>query len=80
MLILLLLLIVLILMQGRCMVALNVPLALKSFWTHPMELLGDMGHVESRFGLFGDGVSVSARYVHGLCQTYHRLRNPFGCT
>jgi hypothetical protein len=28
---------------------------------HPMELLGDAGHVESRFGLFGDSVSVSAR-------------------
>jgi hypothetical protein len=28
---------------------------------HPMERLGDMGYVESRFGLFGDGVSVSAR-------------------
>ena len=23
-----------------------------------MELLGDVGHVESHFGLFGDGVSV----------------------
>ena len=33
-----------------------------------MELLGDMGHVESRFGSFGDGVSVGARYVHGLRQ------------
>jgi hypothetical protein len=53
--------IVLILMQNRCMVALNVPQALKSFWTHPMELLGDVGHVESRFGLFGDSASVSAR-------------------
>jgi hypothetical protein len=31
-----------------------------------MELLGDMGHVESRFFLFGDSVSVSARWVHGL--------------
>jgi len=28
---------------------------------HPMELLGDMGHVESRFGPFGDSVSVGAR-------------------
>jgi hypothetical protein len=28
----------------------NVPLAQKSFWTHPMELLGDVGHVESHFG------------------------------
>ena len=28
-----------------------------------MQLLGDVGHVESRFGPFGDGVSVGARYV-----------------
>jgi hypothetical protein len=27
----------------------------------PMELLGDVGRVEFRFGLFGDSVSVSAR-------------------
>jgi hypothetical protein len=26
-----------------------------------MDLLGDVGHVESRFILFGDSVSVSAR-------------------
>jgi hypothetical protein len=39
----------------------NVPQALKSFWTHPMELLGDVGHVESQFGTFGDIVSVGAR-------------------
>jgi hypothetical protein len=31
-----------------------------------MELLGDMGHVESHLGLVGDGVSVDARSVHGL--------------
>jgi hypothetical protein len=28
---------------------------------HPMELLGDVGHVKSHFSLFGDGVCVSAR-------------------
>jgi hypothetical protein len=28
---------------------------------NPMDLLGDVGHVESRFSLFGDSVSVSAR-------------------
>jgi hypothetical protein len=28
---------------------------------HPMELLGDVGHVEPRIGLIGDSVSVSAR-------------------
>jgi hypothetical protein len=39
----------------------NISEAQKPFWTHPMELLGDMGHVESRFGPFGDSVSVSAR-------------------
>jgi hypothetical protein len=39
----------------------NVPLAQKLFWTHPMELLGDMGHVESCFSLIGDGVSIDAR-------------------
>ena len=41
--------------------ALDVPQAYKSFWTHPMELLGDMGHVESRFFPFGDNVGVGAR-------------------
>jgi hypothetical protein len=40
--------------------ALNVLEAQKSFWKQPMELLGDVGHVESLFGPFGDNVSVSA--------------------
>jgi hypothetical protein len=39
-----------------------------------MELLGDMDHVEPRFGLFRDSVSVGARKVHGLRRTYHRLK------
>ena len=30
-----------------------------------------MGYVESRFDPFGDGVSVGARLVHSLRQTYH---------
>jgi hypothetical protein len=42
-----------------------------------MELLGDVAHVESCFCPFYDGVSVRARYVHKLCQTYHRLKNHF---
>ena len=41
-------------------------------WTHPIELLGDMGHVESHFFPFGDSVSVGAKSVHILRQTYHR--------
>ena len=35
-----------------------------------MELLGDVGLVESCFGLFGDSVRVGASWVHGLRQTY----------
>ena len=36
-----------------------------------------MGHVESYFDPFGDSVSVGARYMRGLRQTDHRLRNNF---
>ena len=35
-----------------------------------MELLGDVGHAESHFFLLGDNVSVGARKLHGLRQTY----------
>jgi hypothetical protein len=45
-----------------------------------MELLGDVGHVESNFFPFGDSVSVGARQVHSLRQTYHRLKTLFGHT
>jgi hypothetical protein len=45
-----------------------------------MELLGDVGHVEPRFGPPGDTVCVGARYVHGLRQTSHWLKNHFGHT
>ena len=45
-----------------------------------MELIGDVGHVESFFGPFGDSVSVGAKLVRGLRQTYHRLSNRFGRT
>jgi hypothetical protein len=39
----------------------NITEAQKSFWTHPMEVLGDVSHEGPRFGPFGDSVSVSAR-------------------
>ena len=45
------------------------------FLTHPMELLGDMGIVESCFGPFGDSANLDARSGQGLRRTYHRLRN-----
>jgi hypothetical protein len=31
------------------------------FLKHPMELLGDVGDLESHFDPFGDGVSIGAR-------------------
>ena len=36
-----------------------------------MVLLGDEAELETRFNPFGDGVSVAARLVQGLRQTYH---------
>jgi hypothetical protein len=45
-----------------------------------MELLGDVGHVEARFGTFGDSDNLDARYVHGLRRTYQRLKNHSGRT
>jgi hypothetical protein len=38
-----------------------------------MELVGDVGQVESYFDPFGDSVNVGAIWVHGLHQAYHRL-------
>ena len=43
--------------------ALDVPQAYKLFWTQPMELLGDVGHVESRFFPFGDCVGVGTWFA-----------------
>jgi hypothetical protein len=53
--------IVLILTQDRCMVYGESTTGSKTFWTHAMELLGALGSMESRFGPFGDCVSVNAR-------------------
>jgi hypothetical protein len=33
----------------------------KTIWSHPMELLGDVGQVGARFDLFRDGVNFGAR-------------------
>jgi hypothetical protein len=53
--------IVLILTQDGARFAPNVTLAQKSFWTHPMVVLSDMGHVKSCFSPFGRSVSVGSR-------------------
>ena len=53
--------IVLILTQDRCTVCAECTIGSKIMWMHPMELLSDVGHVDSCFGPFGDSVSVDAR-------------------
>jgi hypothetical protein len=53
--------IVLILTHDRWMVCTECTIGLELFCTHPMELLGDVGHGESRFDPFRDGVSLGAR-------------------
>jgi hypothetical protein len=53
--------IVLILTQDRHTVCAIPTIARKSFLTHSMDHLGDVGHLESHFGPFGDGVMVCAR-------------------
>jgi hypothetical protein len=65
--------IVLILTYDRCTVCAERTIGLEIILDTPKELLGDMGHDKYRFGPLGDVVSVSARVVHGLCQTYHWL-------
>ena len=52
--------IVLVSVQDRCTVCANVPYAQKSYWTHPMVLLGDEAQVDACFGPFGDSVNVAA--------------------
>jgi hypothetical protein len=52
---------VLILLQDMCMVWAKRTMALETIFDAPDGTPRDVGHVESRFGLFGDSVSVSAR-------------------
>ena len=53
--------IVLILTQDLCTVCAKRTLGSEIVSDALDELLADVGHVESSFGLFGDGVSVRAR-------------------
>ena len=50
---------VLVSMQDRFTVCAKRTIGSGSFWTHPKVLLGDVGHVEYRFGPLG--ASVDAR-------------------
>ena len=50
-----------ILTQDRCMVCGECTIGSEIILTHPMELLGDVGYVESRFGPFRDSANLNAR-------------------
>ena len=52
--------IVLVLVQDRCVACVERTIGLEIILDAPMELICDMGHVESHFGLFGDSVHVGA--------------------
>jgi hypothetical protein len=51
----------LILAQDRCTIHAECTMAWKSFWPHPMELLGDGDQMEARFSLFGAVVNLDTR-------------------
>ena len=53
--------IVLILTQDWSTVCVKRTIGLEIVWDTPDELLGDVGHMESLFFMFGDSVSVGAR-------------------
>jgi hypothetical protein len=53
--------IVLILTQDSCTVCAECTTSSKSFWTHSIELLGDVGHMELLSRPFRDNVSINAR-------------------
>ena len=49
---------VLILRQDRCAICVECTIGLEIVLDAPMDLLGYVGHVESRFSSFGDSVSA----------------------
>ena len=64
--------IVLILTQDSCTVCVERAIGSEIIWTHPIELLGDMGHVECHFFCFEtvlvlaqDRCMVCARHTIG---------------
>ena len=52
---------VLVLVQDSCTVCPERTIGSEIIWINPMELLGDVGHVEPCFDSFGDSVSAVAR-------------------
>ena len=47
--------------QDRCTDSVERTTGMEIILGHPMVLLGDVGHVEAHFGLFGDSANVDVR-------------------
>ena len=72
--------IVLILTHDRCTVCVERTIGSEIILDAHDGTPTDVVHVESHFFQFGGSVSVGARKVHTLRQTYHQLRNRVGRT
>ena len=70
---------VLISAQDSCMVCAKCTTGMKIVLGVPDGTLGVVGQVEARFNPSANSVTLDARYMYGLRQTHHRLRNHFGC-
>jgi hypothetical protein len=51
---------VLVSVQDRCTVCIKCTMGSELFWTHLIELLGDVGHVKCHFGPFGGSANLDA--------------------
>jgi hypothetical protein len=68
---------VLVSVQDWCMVCTKRTIGTEIVLDAPDGTLRFEAQVEVHFSSFGDSANPNARYVHGLGQTYHGLRNDF---
>ena len=66
--------------QDMCTVCAECTTGMEIVLGVPDGTLGVLGQVEARYRPFEDSVNLSTRYVYGLRQMHHRLRNQFGCS
>ena len=67
-------------MQDRYTVYMERTICLEINLDTPIELLDDVCHMKSTFGVLRDSISFGARYAHGLRLMHQSLRNHFGST
>jgi hypothetical protein len=65
----------LVLVQDSCTICAKYTIGSEIILDTLSALLGDEAQLETRFDPFRDSANLDARSVHGLCRTYHRLKN-----